>query len=164
MNILTTEVSFTGKDGKEYKFVPLDLVDMHKFVTWVKFKPLRDAIDADLPDDIRNEIKEQCIKGLVTEKVIPEELKDVDPEELTEDQLIEQEFEINFTSTIVQRIACSIPGLYKLMELSLEKNYTNYKDILDDKIVSKNSKDFLILIGYMRPKKKEEDENPTNPN
>ena len=163
MNILTTELVFTGKDGEEYKFVPLELTDLTKFVKWVQYKPFRDAIDAELPENLRDKIYDECSKGLTTEKVKPEHLDEDDLK--NKDQLIEEEFTISITSTVVTDNALTIIGLRKLMEISLQKNYTNWKDILTDKIVSNQSNDFLILIGFMKPKSKEaESENPTNPN
>lgn len=157
MNITQTELLFTGKDGEEYKFVPLELSDLEKFVRWVQYKPYRDAIAAQLPEHKCSAIYLECQRGIVHERVAPENVKNP-----AEEDLIGEEFGINFTSTAIVRQIGTIIGCRRLMELSLEKTYKNWKEILNDEIVRDNQEEFLILTGYYSKNKK--DENPQNPN
>jgi len=163
MSILATEVLFT-KDGKEYKFVNIQLEDWHKFITWVQYKPFRDAISAELPKIKQDEIYAKCQSGIITEKVKPEGLLEKEEQALKEEDLLEEDYVISLASTVVKEACLNLLGIKKLMNLSLAKTYDECIN-LSDEIILETSRDFLVLIGVLQSKKDEEvKENPTKPN
>ena len=125
-----------GKDGKEYELTPLTFVDFAQFITWVKFKPYRDAVVADLPKDVKDDILEECKRGKVKETI-----------EEDDGTIVEKEFDISLISTVVREQLVTTEGANKILEISfLIKNpNVNYREVIDweqfDKIVKSLLKD-----------------------
>lgn len=142
LTILKEVQTFTGKDDNEYSLSPLTLRDLGKFVSWVKFKPYRDALNADLPQEKCEQIKEECKRGKVKEEV---------------SEGVWEQFDIHVQSSIVISEMSSIEGAIKLFELSLHKLHPGilFDDICDpDTLLSIQAQ--LFELNFMP----EEDEEP----
>lgn len=111
LELIGNDFTFTGADGNDYKLVPLSLTDWGDFVTWVKYKPYRDAIIAGFPDEEIEAIKRQCATGKVIEIVKGEE----------------KEFQINLASTVVRDALATLEGVGKLVELSFYKAQPTFR-------------------------------------
>jgi hypothetical protein len=120
-----TGFSFTGDDNKNYKLSPLGLEEWGKFVSWVQYAPYREAVEAELPEKVQKTIYEDCKRGKVIEKVRPTDWPE--DEECPDDKLIEEEFDIQITSSIVQDMALTVAGQAKLLRLSLEIEHPDTK-------------------------------------
>lgn len=123
LTILSEEHKFTGKDDNEYTLTPLTLRDLGKFVSWVKFKPYRDAIEAGIPEERLKVIYEDCKRGKVKEEV--EEGKF-------------EEFDIHLQSSVVLDAMQDIEGIIKLLELSLSKNHpdVSFDEVCDEETLT----------------------------
>jgi len=145
LTILKEEQTFTGKDGITYTLTPLNLRDLGKFVSWVQFKPYRDAIEADIPEDRLKEIYEDCKRGKVREEV---------------SKGVFEEFDINIHSTIVSQAMQDIEGLIKLFEFSLQKKHHNkkFEDVCDeDTLVEIQNQ--LLEVTFGNPPNEEPEKN-----
>lgn len=112
LDLIGSEFSFEGANGKTYKLVPLSLVEWGDFVTWVQYKPYRDAKIAGFPKYEVDAIKELCRSGLVKEIVDGEE----------------KEFPINIGSTCVRKALSTLEGVGKITELSFIAGQPEFKD------------------------------------
>lgn len=136
--IFGKDFSFTGSDGKEYTLDKFTLEDYAKFVTWVQYKPYRDALIAELPEKVCNEILEECKLGLVKEEVAKDEFK---------------LFPIHLGSTVVTQCLTSVEGILKLMEIGLKKSYGplfNIKDILNGEMLDEIADGLLKANGLLK--------------
>lgn len=132
LTILQEEQSFTGKDGKEYKLAPLTLRDLGKFVSWVKFKPYREAVEQDLPRKELDRIYEDCKRGKVKEEIAEGEY---------------EEYDIHIQSSIVLSAMSSIEGAIKLFELSMQKHHPDvlFDEVCDEDTLTKIQDELLKL-------------------
>lgn len=113
----------TGKDGKTYIVPNFTLEDYAKFVTWVQYKPFRDAQDADLPQDVIDSILEECKLGIVKEEVEKGQFK---------------YFPIHLGSSVVMTTLVTVPGILKLLEIGLRKiegKDFNIRDIINEEML-----------------------------
>ncbi|NIQ15942.1 MAG: hypothetical protein GTO02_16570 [Candidatus Dadabacteria bacterium] len=137
LKVFGKESKFTGIDGNIYELKPLSLKQYADFVSWVQYKPYRQALAADLPKDKCNEIFKECQRGKTKELVPPKEWLEeneenaeaICPSELLE----EQEFDLELTSTVVLGAMRSIDGIQKLFELSFSIANPDIKlsDVID---------------------------------
>jgi hypothetical protein len=151
--------TFQGNDGKDYTLSPLDMEQWGSFVSWVQWKSYRDALNAELPNEYCEEIKQECVSGLVEEIVPPDDWDT--KEECPEDLLEKRKFPISFTSTVVQRALESIDGIGKLVRISLSTKHPEFKtkslagvvDLLD---YAKIQEAIYKLNGLITPEDEEE--------
>ena len=123
--LIGEQVSVKGLDGKIYTLSQLTVEEFAKFTTWVQYKPYRDAVEADFLKEDIEKIKVECQKGKVIEKVLPDDWpKD---KEATDQDLIEKEFPLTFTSTVVQNEMFNYEALCKVILLSMEIKHPEIK-------------------------------------
>ena len=111
---LTGKLPFIGADDVEYSLTPLTLSLFGDFVTWVQYKPYRDALTADLPAKICKDLLKECQTGLVEEEISDNVFK---------------KLPINLNSTVVNKQLQVTEGITKFLHLSLITNHPEFKDI-----------------------------------
>lgn len=149
------EVKRVTKEGKEqliYNWSPVTFKKYGEFVRWVQYRPYHDALQNNLPKKIIDEILIDCRKGLVTEKVPPDDWildkEAVNYKELKEEDLVEKEIDINITSTIVIEYFTNSEGLAKLLQLGISINHSEVTEEVLDKEV--NFKEQVSAIAEMQ--------------
>lgn len=115
MDLIGTDTSFEGKDGKLYQLSPLRMKELAAFVNWVRWKPYKDALETGIPEEQLQDIKLNCLRGKCQELVGKHQNG-------IEDW---REYDIHWESTIVQRERFSLDGIRKQLELSLRIKYPN---------------------------------------
>lgn len=133
VNLIGNAYEFTGKDGNKYFLSPLSLIEWGQYVSWVQWKPYRDALVADLPSDAVEEIKAKCKTGKVTEETASGQFK---------------EFPINLGSTLVRESFNTYDGIGKLLQLSIginhpELRYKSLGHIVDLEIMNEIQSELL---------------------
>lgn len=114
-NLSRNTFKFKGIDGNKYILSPLDLEDWGNYVYWIQFKPYNDADAAGVSKARLDSIYEQCIKR---KKVI---------EEVEEGVL--EEFDLNFSSTVVQESLSTQAATFYLLLVSLKKKHEDIESI-----------------------------------
>lgn len=163
--LIGEQVSVKGLDGKIYTLSQLTVEEFAKFTTWVQYKPYRDAVQAEFLKEDIEEIKVKCQEGKVVEKVLPDDWpKDKDS---TDEDLIEKEFPLTFTSTVVQNEMFNYEGLCKVILLSIEIKHPEIKgkriaELFDNEQITEMHKVIWNLNDVDKQvENKEDGENPT---
>lgn len=141
--------SFTGLDKKEYTVSNLSVLELANYVSWVQYKPYRDALAADLSKDLCESILKECKTGLVEEEIEKGKF---------------EKFPISLSSTVVTQAMVSDAGGFKLLHLGTVINHPELRDInefnkiLDIKSVQENIKKALEQNGLVKEVTEEEQE------
>lgn len=145
--------TFIGLDKKEYTITPLTIPQLARFVSWVQYKPYRDACSAELSEEICEKILEKCETGLVEEEYEEGKFK---------------KFPISFASTGVTSALFTEEGSHKLAHLSICIEHPELKEINEfNKIIDKNNfadlaRKSLIANGVIVPAEEKEEEPEKN--
>jgi len=135
LEIFDTGYEFKGKDGKNYKLASLSLLEFSKFVRWVQYKPYRDALDGELPEIKCDEILEECKRGKVIERVLPDGWIEDEDLEVADEDLVEKEFDIAITSSVVKQMMLDPEGILKIIFISLTINHPEVNEKNAGKII-----------------------------
>jgi len=163
--------TFDGLDKKKYVLSPLSLKELGEFVIWVQYKPYRDALVANLPKPLVDELLKECKRGKVKELAPTKEwLEQASDDDVPIDEdLEEQEFAIGLESSVVREQMVSPEGLHKLFVLSLSVKHSEFltkpiNDIIDLPSFQRLQNILLVINGFAPEEDEEEDEEETEKN
>lgn len=126
---------------KEYVWLPLTLRKYGEFVKWVQYLPYHEAKENKLPKALQDEILAECRRGIVIEKVMPDDWPDEKDDkgnllkELKDEDLVDKEYNIHLGSTAVSEQFFTARGLNKLLELGISISYPEINDIALDQAI-----------------------------
>ncbi len=153
--------------NKKYVWLPPTLRKYGEFVRWVQFKPYREALEQNLPEEICEKILVECRRGKVLEKTVPddwpEDKKGKYLKKPKEKDLIEKEFDIHLGSTIVTNNFFSAEGLAKLLQLGISINHPEIDEITLDQVIDHEMQNMTIkemqdaMMGEMKEVAKNEE-------